>query len=332
MQQLAVVSRQPWLAPAKARDGLLTSALATTQLQVSALGLGTVELGMPYGLGKVAPPDDKSCIRLLHHAIARGINFIDTAAAYGRSEELIGRAFSGGHRPVIGTKVALRDVDGTPHTGTRLATAMSASIDRSRRLLGVETLDLVQIHNADAIVTKDPALADAMETHLQAGDVRYWGASTYGQQAARAVLDYGAPFRTLQGAYSVLDRNLEVELFPLCHHSGVGLILRSVFLQGVLSDRRHALSEGLAPLRQAADAVAGVAEALGKPLPEVALRYALFEAGADVTLVGTANPAELDSNVNAALDGPLPSDVVAALRAINVADERLLDPSNWPVT
>ena len=75
-----------------------------------------------------------------------------------------------------------------------------------------------------------------------------------------------------------------------------------------------------------------IAEALGKPLPEVALRYALFEAGADVTLVGTANPAELDSNVNAALDGPLPSDVVAALRAINVADERLLDPSNWPVT
>jgi aryl-alcohol dehydrogenase-like predicted oxidoreductase len=311
---------------------LLRSALAATELQVSPLGLGTVELGMPYGLGKPTPPDDKSCIRLLHHAVDRGINFVDTAAAYGRSEELIGRAFGNGDRPVIGTKVTLRDVDGTPHTGTRLSAAMRTSIDRSRQLLGMERLDLVQIHNADAIITKDPALADAMAYHLEADDVRFWGASTYGQQAASAVLEYGPPFRTLQVAYSVLDRNLEVELFPLCRNSGTGLILRSVLLQGVLSDRRHALADALAPLRQAADAAADVAEALGKPLPEVALRYALFEAGADITLVGTANLAELDSNVNAALDGPLPSDVVAALRAIRISDERLLDPSNWPLS
>jgi aryl-alcohol dehydrogenase-like predicted oxidoreductase len=127
-----------------------TTRLGLTELKVSVLGLGTVELGMPYGLGRVAPPDDKDCIRLLQRAVDHGVSYIDTAAAYGRSEELIGRAFvSSRPRPVIATKVTLRDADGTPWMGRRIGEEIRASIDRSRRLLGVDRLDLVQIHNAD---------------------------------------------------------------------------------------------------------------------------------------------------------------------------------------
>lgn len=306
--------------------------LGSTGLKVSTLGLGTVELGMPYGLGKASPPDDEACIRLLHQAVDRGVCFIDTAAAYGRSEELIGRAFAGRAGPVIATKVTLRDADGTPWTGARIGDQVRASIDRSRRLLEVDCLDLVQIHNADAVVTGDPVLIEVMQAHLQAGDVRNWGASTYGRQASMAVIDLGSPLRTLQVAYSVLDRALEAEVFPSCHRVGAGLILRSVFLQGVLSERRHRLRQDLAPLRRAADAAAVVAAGLGQPLPAVALRFALFEAGAHVTLVGTADPAELDVNVEAALAGPLPADAVAALRAIEVVDEDLLHPGNWPAS
>ena len=306
--------------------------LGSTGLEVSTLGLGTVELGMPYGLGKASPPDDDVCIRLLHHAVDRGISFIDTSATYGRSEELIGRAFAGRACPVIATKVALRDADGTVWTGDRIPSQVRASIDRSRRLLGVDCLDLVQIHNADESVTSDPVLTETMEAHLQAGDVGNWGASTYGREASQAVIDLGAPLRTLQVAYSVLDRTLEAELFPSCQRAGAGLIVRSVFLQGVLSDRRHRLHEDLAPLRHAADAAARVAAELGEPLPVVALRFALFESGAQVTLVGTTDPAELDVNVDAALAGPLPPDMVQALRAIQVVDEEFLNPGNWPAS
>ena len=86
------------------------------------------------------------------------------------------------------------------------------------------------------------------------------------------------------------------------------------------------------PLRHAADAAARVAAELGEPLPVVALRFALFESGAQVTLVGTTDPAELDVNVAAALAGPLPPDMVQALRAIQVVDEELLNPGNWPAS
>ena len=309
-----------------------TTTLGATGLSVSILGLGTVELGMPYGLGKAPPPDDDACIRLLHHAVDRGVGYIDTAAAYGRSEELIGRAFRGRHLPVIATKVTLRDTDGTPWTGHRMTTEVRASIDRSRRLLGTETLDLVQLHNAEALVIGDSDLSGVMDAHLQAGDVRHWGASTYGELAPMAAIDWAPPLRTLQVPYSVLDRTLEKKVIPACARAGVGLVLRSVFLQGVLSERRHTLPEHLRELREAAHAVAQIASGLGASLPVVALRFALYEAGAQVTLVGTANATELDANIDATLAGPLPRDVVAALREIEVADKKLLNPGTWPVS
>lgn len=304
--------------------------LGSTDLSVTPLGLGTVELGMPYGLAKDEPPSDAACIRLLHEAVDRGIGYIDTAAAYGRSEELIGRAFADRPRPVIATKVSMRDADGTPWTDAVVAGRIESSVERSRKLLGADVLDLVQVHNADAIVTGQTALLDAMRHQQERGRVRYWGASTYGHQAAQAVLQRGAPLQTLQIAYSLLDRTLEADVIPAATTAGVGLVLRSVFLQGVLSERRHTLAASLRPLADAAASAAGVAAGLGTSLPDVALRFAMYEAGAQVTLVGTANIDELVRNIDAAQAGPLPRDAVQSLRDIVVADESLLNPGNWP--
>ena len=83
--------------------------LGATDLHVSPIGLGTVQIGMPYGIGKPAPPPDEKCISLLHRACEAGINYIDTAAGYGRSEELVGKAFARfTPKPVVATKVTLR--------------------------------------------------------------------------------------------------------------------------------------------------------------------------------------------------------------------------------
>lgn len=310
--------------------------LGTTGLEVSALGLGTVELGMPYGIGKPEPPDDAECIRLLHEARDAGITYYDTAAVYGRSEELIGRAFGPGARRdgvVIATKVALRDADGTPWSAAQIGPGVAASIDRSRARLGVDRLDILQIHSVGDDVASGAAatgaLLEAMAAHVDAGRVAHWGASTYGAAAPHAVLDRSPPLRVLQVAYSVLDRTLEARVLPRCRALGVGLVVRSVFLQGALSDRRRQLPACLASLRRAADEVAGVADAIPRPLPEVALRFAMYESGAAVTLVGTARQTELAANLAAAAAGPLPADAVRQLRRIQLDDESLLNPGTW---
>ena len=305
-----------------------TRTLGATKLRVSALGLGTVELGIPYGIRKPAPPDDALCLRLLHRARDQGVTYFDTAPVYGRSEELVGRAFPGSGGVVLATKVSLRDDAGALLPPALLSRAILDSVDRSRRRLSVETLDVLQIHNLGEGDLGEPLLA-AMAEQVEAGRVRHWGVSTYGRLAPGEVLRHRQAIDVLQVAYSILDRTLEEGILPRCREQGLGIVVRSVFLQGVLSTRRRHLGARLEPLRLAADAAGRIADGLGVDLPELALRFAFHESRVHVTLVGTAAPEELDANLRALAAGPLPPDAVAELRRIRVEDESLLNPGTW---
>lgn len=304
--------------------------LGATGLQVSRLGLGTVELGMPYGLAEDPPPTDDMCIRLLHCACEGGINYIDTAAAYGRSEELVGRAFGQwSDRPIIATKVALRGVGGAELPAGGLADHIRASVERSLRLLQTDRLDILKIHSAEGPFLTDELVA-AMAALVDSGDIGLWGASTYELAApADALREPG--IRVLQVAYNLLDQRLEDELLPRARAQGVGIVLRSVFLKGVLSDRRRELTPALAPLALAAEEAAQIAAGAGIPLSEMALRFAIYGGAGDVTLIGTAHQAELEQNLSAWAAGPLSEDVITALDGIVISEPALLNPGNWPL-
>ena len=305
-----------------------TRTLGSTDLRVSALGLGTVELGIPYGIRVPPPPDDGLCLGLLHRARDHGVTYFDTAPVYGRSEEIVGRAFPGCRGVVVATKISLRDESGALLPPHLLAREVLASVDRSRRRLSVETLDVLQIHNLGEGDLGEPLRA-AMAEQVHAGRVRHWGVSTYGRRAPRDALRHRQAIDLLQVAYSILDRTLEEGILPRCRERGLGIVVRSVFLQGVLSTRRRHLGARLEPLRLAADAAGRVADGLGIGLPELALRFACHESRAHVTLVGTAHPEELDANLRALAAGPLPADAVAELRRIHIEDESLLNPGTW---
>jgi aryl-alcohol dehydrogenase-like predicted oxidoreductase len=304
--------------------------LGATELRVSGLGLGTVELGMPYGLGLPTPPGDQECIDLLRRAYDLGITYFDTAAAYGRSEELLGRTFAGAsERPVIATKTAIRArPDARPLQGTQLRRHVEESVARSLRLLGVDALDLVQVHNsAGPFVT--PGLVELMEELRGRGWVRHWGASTYGRDDALHLLENAEHFESLQVAHSALDRRLAADVLPACRRHRIGVVLRSVFLKGVLSDRYRALPDVLEPLRRAARQLEAVAVTVGTSLSSLALRFAAFSSWGHVTLVGTASLAELEANLAAYAAGPLPPEASALVQAVVVPDDRLLNPANW---
>ncbi len=303
--------------------------LGTTGIRASQLGLGTVELGLPYGLSKDPPPSDERCLDLLREAVDEGISYIDTAAAYGRSEELVGRAFADHpQRPVVATKVALRDVHGNPIPARNQRLHVEESVRRSLLLLQTDRLDLLKIHSAADTFLHDE-LVDVMQGLVDRGDVGAWGASTYGTAALTDALSE-PKVRVIQVAYSILDRRLKQELLPRARAQGVGIVLRSVFLQGVLSDRRRNLQPSMAALTRAADEAAQIAEDAGLSLSQVALRFALSENVGDIVIVGTARDKELRDNLKAFRDGPLPKDMIVALNSIHVDDPNLLNPSAWP--
>lgn len=305
--------------------------LGRTNLRLSALGLGTVQLGMAYGWDQQPPPPDDRVIGLIRRALELGINYIDTAAEYGRSESLVGRACAGlTCRPVIATKLSIRDDDSRTGllTGQSLRQSVEQSLSQSLQTLGVDVLELVQLHSLDTRFAT-PELLDLLAEYCQRGWVRYWGVTTYGEEAPLDALDHPELIYALQIPYSALDRRMERKVIPRAQAQGTGVILRSIFLQGVLSHRLDSLPTALNGLSPLAAPLLRLAQDAGIELAELALRFAAFASGAHSAIFGTTSVSELEANIRVIEAGPLPPDLVAAVRAIEVADSALLNPGNW---
>ncbi len=294
--------------------------LGRTGLTVSALSLGTVSLGVDYGIdapGEFGRPDDDDAMRLLSTAVDRGITLIDTAPAYGESERLVGLTVGGDSRVVIATKV-----------GTS-ADTVAASLASSLRALKRDVLDIVQIHNATAALVAEGSVTDALLDAQRRGLVRAIGASVYGEDAALAVIRSGH-FTVLQVAFSALDQRMARVVLPEAETAGVGVIIRSAFLKGALTPKAQWLPGSLAPLREAAtracDALAG---GVWDRLPEAAMRFCLSAPRVASVLTGARTVAELEAAIDAEAAGPLAPSAMADAARLALTDERLLDPSTW---
>jgi aryl-alcohol dehydrogenase-like predicted oxidoreductase len=208
--------------------------LGRTGLSLSEISLGTVELGLDYGVpvdGEHRRPPEEKAARLLNRALDLGVNFIDTARAYGSSEEVIGRALKDRRKEyILATKLAPIREEG--QSDQELRDQVKASIAESLRLLQTDVIDLLQLHHTPVDVVKSGRVLAAAREAQRSGSVRFIGASTYGEDAPLAVLAAGGGYDTLQVAYNLVDRTLEEKVLPLAQQQGVGIIVRSVLLRG----------------------------------------------------------------------------------------------------
>jgi aryl-alcohol dehydrogenase-like predicted oxidoreductase len=193
--------------------------LGRTGLMVSAISLGTVELGMNYGIptaGEHLRPSEKQATHLLNRALDMGVNFIDTARIYGESEAVIGHALKPRRDEyILATKVA--PSNDTSLTDGEIKRRTKESLAESLRTLQTDVIDLLQIHSASVEVIRRGAIIEAIQEAQQEGKVRFTGATTYGEEAALAVIEDGR-YDCLQVAYSLLDRGLETKVLPLAQH------------------------------------------------------------------------------------------------------------------
>ncbi|HVZ84467.1 MAG TPA: aldo/keto reductase [Terracidiphilus sp.] len=305
-----------------------TLRLGQTALVTSQLGLGTVELGLDYGIkshdGHKRPTESEAA-HLLHEALDLGIRFIDTARMYGTSEDVIGNALA--HRRddfTLATKVAPAPAHLTGDDA--LKAHVDQSVAASLRALRTDHIDLLMLHSLRAAQLPLLApLAGALRAWQNSGHVRFIGASVY-EDAAQQVLQSGL-FDCLQIASNALDREAERSLLPAAHAQGVGIVLRSVLLKGVLTERYRELPPEMQPLREAVRSLDALAREAGISLPELAYRYALHADA--VILAGTARSQELHEAVRYATAGPLDTDLLSAVRQITVPDRALLNPDQW---
>jgi aryl-alcohol dehydrogenase-like predicted oxidoreductase len=256
------------------------------------------------------------------------VNFIDTARAYGASEQVIGAALHTRRDEfILATKPAGIEEQGL--TDAELRAEVKASIAESLRALRTDRIDLLQIHSAPVEVIRSGRILQVMLEAQQAGQVRYIGASTYGEAAALAVLEDGR-YDVLQVAYNLADRSLEERVLPLARQVNVGIIVRSVLLRGVLSHRSRHIPDGLAELRSAIERLHGLAGGEAVSLPEMAYRFVLEHPAVSTALVGTSRMEELEAALVYAGRGPLPASLPVAIRAVEVRDRDQLNPATWP--
>jgi aryl-alcohol dehydrogenase-like predicted oxidoreductase len=285
---------------------------------------------------------DKAAARpFFKRAVEAGINFFDTADMYslGVSEEVTGallREYAVRDEIVIATKVHFPMSQG-PNMGGLSRKHILQACDASLKRLGVEAIDLYQIHRFDPVVPIEETL-QALDDLVRWGKVRYIGASSGPSwrlaQALAASTRHGwAAFVSMQNHYNLIYREEEREMIPFCRHAGVGLIPWSPLARGLLTRPKPAggsvQSDATARARSdtysptlydtsgdwdVVDAVERVAKSRGVAMAEVALAWLVGRPGVTAPIVGATKLEHLETAIRA-LDLVLTDDEVAALEA-----------------
>ncbi|MCC7461382.1 MAG: aldo/keto reductase [Gammaproteobacteria bacterium] len=307
--------------------------LGRSGLQVSRLCLGCMSFGSSFDwmLG------EQSSSAIIRQALEAGINFFDTADVYsnGESEQILGRALKacGVQREavVIATKVYQPMGPGPNQRGLSRKHVLAA-IDASLRRLGLDYVDLYQIHRFDLETPVEETL-EALTQLIRAGKVRYVGASSmpawqFTRLLYRADQLGLARFVSMQNNYSLLYREEEREMNPLCRAEGIGIIPYSPIGGGLLAGSRRSGTQRSQsvmarerfnrPADEAViDAVAGVARNRGIAPAEVAIAWLLAQPGVTAPIIGATKLAHLDDPVRA-LGTRLTPEELAALEAAYV--------------
>ncbi len=212
--------------------------LGNSDLNITPLGIGTWAIGGPDGNWNWGPQDDQDSIAAIHKAVDLGINWIDTAPAYGKghSEEVVGKALKAlTKKPYVFTKNSLAwDADRVIVNRLK-ADSIRKECEDSLKRLGVEALDLWQIHwpNPDPDIEEGWA---EMAKMRKAGKVRWIAVSNFTiaqMKRAQAI----APVTSLQPPYSAIRRDIEKEILPFCAKENIGVLVYSPMQAGLLSGR-----------------------------------------------------------------------------------------------
>jgi 1-deoxyxylulose-5-phosphate synthase len=308
--------------------------LGRTGLRVSRICLGCMSFGSPGWLDWDWVLDEDAAEPFFRRAVELGINFFDTADSYsgGRSEAIMGRwlkEYANRDEVVIATKVFFGPGD-RPNMHGLSRKHIQQACEASLRRLGVETIDLYQIHRLDPRTPIEETLA-ALDQLVVQGKVRYIGASSmYAWEFMRALglsdLHGWARFVSMQNHYNLLYREEERDMLPLCEAEGIGVIPWSPLARGALTRKPTGASSTTArsvsdPTLQfyqtaqdaeIAEAVAQVAEQRGVKPAQVALAWLLSKPALTAPIAGTSKLRHLE-DAAAAVDVKLTSEEIAAL-------------------
>jgi aryl-alcohol dehydrogenase-like predicted oxidoreductase len=234
---MAISSTTETLSP-YASSSFSTRVLGNSDLHLTPIGYGAWAIGGGNWEFAWGAQDDDESLRTLSRALDSGINWIDTAAIYGlgHSEEIVGRALKGRtQKPLVFTKCSMRWHADRSIYHSLTAKSLQQEIENSLRRLGVDTIDLYQIHwpNPEGEIEEG---WETLARFQEEGKVRFIGVSNFSaaqMKRAQAI----APITSLQPPYSLLRRDIEKEILPFCLENNIGVINYSPMVSGLLTGK-----------------------------------------------------------------------------------------------
>jgi aryl-alcohol dehydrogenase-like predicted oxidoreductase len=305
--------------------------LGRSDLQVSVISLGC----WPFSGGMWGDVDDKESIATVHWCLDHGVNFLDTAEAYGdgRSEEVVGRALKGRRdKAIVATKVS--------HDYSKEGVMKAAA--GSLRRLQTDYIDLYQIHGPSPKVPFSETMEALLKLKEQ-GKIRCIGVSNFDMPQMKEALQ-SARFESLQPPYSLLWRHIEGDILPFCRGNEIGVIAYSPLVQGLLTGKftkESKLPEGDVRNRcvlfkgepferslEVVEALRKIAKAHGKTIGQAALNWLIAQPGVTSAIVGAKRPSQIEENAGAA-DWRLSEHELQQLRRLSEPVMALVKNEKW---
>ena len=308
--------------------------LGSSGMQCSVVALGTWAFGGD-SFGTIV---DSQCIDTVHKALDVGVNFIDTAPAYGdgHSEELIGKALKGKREKALVATKCGTDRDGKAYFNDGSPAHIRKQLERSLRLLDTDYIDLYQMHWPDPNHPFEDTFREFAKMQ-QEGKIRHIGVSNFTVQQMEQIKDLCAVV-SLQPPYSLLDRRIEHEILPYCDSNGIGILSYGSIGAGVLTGKfkerptflPHDPRNGFYPFfseenwprtKAMVTELEAIAQTHSKPAVHVAINWVLAQSPNMIALVGAKTVEQMADNAGAA-DWELSKD---ELERIEKAYQRIFD-------
>lgn len=277
--------------------------LGKTAIEVSEIAFGSVEIGMPYGIGVESREDmlsEEGAIELLNKALDSGINFFDTARMYGNSEQIIGKAFKNRRNEIVlCTKCPhLKDNNGELPKGAEIDKIIINSFNESLDALKTDFIDVLMLHQVDNEILENREIADTFLKLKREGRIKATGISTYTIEETKKAIDLGI-WDVIQLPFNLMDQR-QASLFEQARQKGVGIVVRSILLKGLLSDRGKNLHPALKDVEKHIEKFDVFLDRINLSLPELAIKFGLSYPEVSAVLVGLDKMAYLKQTLKAA--------------------------------
>jgi len=295
-----------------------TRKLGDTELRLTTVGLGTWAIGGPWQFGW-GPQDDNEAVAAVLKAIDLGINWIDTAAIYGcgHSEELVGKALKQTSiRPIVATKCGLLWNEKREKVNCLKPESIRNECHDSLKRLGIDTIDLYQIHWPEPDNDIERAGEELTRLHKQ-GKIRYIGLSNFSIAQIERIRKV-VPIASLQPPYSMIRRDAEKELLPYCAKNKIGVVAYSPMSRGLLTGKfsrkhlatlaidDHRLQSGefrepmLSVNLEFVEKLKPIAQKARKTVAQLAIAWVLRKPEITAAIVGARKPSQIAETAPAA--------------------------------